>query len=92
MNMPSMDEAGKATAPTAASARVDALNSTKAPNGRSFEECHDELQREFNVRERCFPKWVQDGRLSKSDAKDRIERLGGALYFFKLALDGALPF
>jgi len=50
-------------------------------NGRSLQEAIDEVQREFNVRERCFPKWVTEGRIAKSDATDRLERLAAALYF-----------
>jgi hypothetical protein len=33
-----------------------------------------ELSRELQVRERCFPRWVTDGRLSKIDAKERLTR------------------
>lgn len=35
----------------------------------------DELQREINVRIKCFPRWIADGRLSNTDAKDRLQRL-----------------
>jgi hypothetical protein len=61
----------------------------RAPgNGRTLGEAVDEVEREFNVRERCFPKWIQDGRLTKTDAKDRLERLGAACYFLRALLAG----
>lgn len=46
---------------------------------RSPEEALDELQREFNVRARCFGRWVAEGRVSKTDAQDRLDRLGTAI-------------
>ena len=35
---------------------------------------YDEAMRELQVRERCFPGWVRDGRISGSDARDRLNR------------------
>jgi len=46
---------------------------------RSHLEALDELHREFNVRARCFKRWVADGRLSRTDAQDRIDRLATAI-------------
>ena len=46
---------------------------------RSAEEALDELNRELNVRRRCFPRWVKDGRVSNTDAHDRIDRLATAI-------------
>lgn len=63
--------------------------STRAPGvNRTLGEAIDEVEREFNVRERCFPKWIGDGRLTKTDAKDRLERLGAACYFLRALLAG----
>lgn len=45
-----------------------------------------ELTRELNVRERCFPNWIADGRLNRIDAIDRRDRLATA---FKLLQDVA---
>lgn len=59
-------------------------------NRRSLQEAIDESQREFNVRERCFPKWVDEGRLTKSDARDRLERLAAACYFLSALSHGDL--
>lgn len=65
--------------------------SAKCPtNGRTLQEACDECEREFNVRERCFPKWVTEGRLGRSDAKDRLERLAAACYFLQSLSHGDL--
>jgi hypothetical protein len=48
-------------------------------SNRGLEEACDELERELLVRCRCFPRWVNEGRMSRSDAKDRLARLGTAL-------------
>lgn len=56
------------------------------PKLASLEAATDELQREFNVRTRCFPRWIDDGRLSGTDAKDRLDRLYTALTVLKEVL------
>lgn len=48
---------------------------------RSKQEALDELQREFNVRARCFPRWVKEGRVSATDAQDRLDRMGSAIEY-----------
>lgn len=53
---------------------------------RSGEEALDELQREFNVRARCFPRWVADGRVSRTDAQDRLDRLATAIGLLTAAI------
>lgn len=47
--------------------------------GRSIDEALSEVERELNVRMKCFDRWVSEGRLSYIDAKDRLERLMRAL-------------
>lgn len=59
-------------------------------NGRTLQEAIDELNREFNVRERCFPKWEKEGRITKSDAVDRLERMAAACYFLSALSCGDL--
>lgn len=54
---------------------------------RSVEEAHSELEREFNVRMRCYDNWVKDGKMSRIDAQDRLDRLAAALNY----LTGLLP-
>ena len=66
---------------------IVALPPTKTMNGntmtvtryRTLEEAMDEVERELNVRARCFPRWIDDGRVSKTDARDRLDRLATAL-------------
>lgn len=58
----------------------------KPTNGRSLEQALDECRREQGVRHRCFPGWVKDGRLSRSDAKDRLERMDAAVQFLAVML------
>lgn len=55
---------------------------------RSLQEALDEAQREYNVRERCFPKWLKEGRITASDAKDRLERQAAACFFLNALLRG----
>lgn len=50
------------------------------PQGeRSKQEALDELNRELNVRRRCFPRWIDLGKVSHTDAQDRIDRLATAI-------------
>lgn len=46
---------------------------------RTQTEALDELNRELQVRKRCFPRWIADGRVSETDAHDRIDRLATAI-------------
>jgi hypothetical protein len=45
---------------------------------RPLAEAIDEVFRELCVRKRCFPKWITEGRVSGTDAQDRIDRLATA--------------
>ena len=47
-------------------------------NYRNVQEALDECRREYRVRQRCFQRWMNDGRLATSDARDRIDRLATA--------------
>jgi len=51
----------------------------KMAEGRSIDEALSEVERELNVRLKCFDRWVSEGRLSYVDAKDRLERLMRAM-------------
>lgn len=44
------------------------------PIAATPQEAYDEALRELQVRKRCFPKWVQEGKLARSDARDRLAR------------------
>ncbi len=54
---------------------VSELLEQKEPDVGQLLRARDELIRELTVRERCFPKWVDEGRLSPTDASDRLDRL-----------------
>jgi len=54
---------------------------------RKVREGYDELEREQLVRKRCYDKWVKDGKLSRTDAIDRFERLATAIYFIRMVLN-----
>lgn len=47
----------------------------------------DELEREYNIRERCYPRWIGEGRVSKTDANDRLARQKKAMEIVDIALD-----
>jgi hypothetical protein len=51
---------------------------------RTLREAIDECQRELNIRRRCFPRWVADGRASFTDAQDRLDRLQTAIDYLVL--------
>jgi hypothetical protein len=46
-----------------------------------------ELQRERQVRERCYPRWVEEGKVSRIDAKDRLQRQLIAEEIMQVVLD-----
>lgn len=47
----------------------------------------DEVNRERLVRERCFPRWIGEGKISKSDARDRLSRIIKAEEILQKLLD-----
>ena len=54
----------------------------------SIKECHatrdealSEIEREVAVRQRCFDRWVGDGKLSYVDASDRLRRMIAAWHY-----------
>lgn len=53
----------------------------------SLEEAWSECVRELGVRSRCFDNWVNAGKLSWSDARDRMARLGVAALVLKHLLE-----
>jgi hypothetical protein len=56
-----------------------------------IEEACDELEREYNLRERLFPGWIKAGTLSKADARDRQKRLTWAIAVLKRVYAGRNP-
>jgi len=58
---------------------------------RTLEEACSEVQREINVRRKCFDRWVAEGRITDTDARDRFERLTSSWHYLKRCLDGEAP-
>jgi hypothetical protein len=50
---------------------------------RSLEEACAEVERELNVRKRCFDRWIQDGKMTRVDARDRLDRMAAALEYLQ---------
>lgn len=36
------------------------------------QEAYDEAMRELQVRDRCYPKWVSEGKVSRTEARQRF--------------------
>lgn len=55
---------------------------TVRENGnRTLEEATSEIQRELDVRRRLYDRWISEGRISRVDAHDRLERMLAALMY-----------
>lgn len=50
---------------------------------RTLREAIDECYRELNIRRRCFPRWIEIGRASRTDAQDRLDRLMTAITYLE---------
>jgi hypothetical protein len=55
--------------------------------GRDIEQALSEVSRELSVRNRCFPRWVQEKKLDAVEARDRQERMEAAAAFLQSLLD-----
>lgn len=58
---------------------------------RTLEEALSEVERELQVRKRCYDRWVSDGKMGSIDAKDRFARLQAALYYLTHVDEKLLP-
>lgn len=47
----------------------------------------DELAREISMRQRCYPRWVEEGRMSRTESKERMFGLVTAQEYLKNLLD-----
>lgn len=66
---------------------VGRLQANISDADRTIEECLAECDRELHVRVRCFGDWVDKGKLSSLDAKDRLERLATACRMLAMLAD-----
>lgn len=57
---------------------------------RPGQEALDEVKRELSVRQRCFPRWIRDGKVSATDAQDRIDRLATAYDLLEGLVNGLI--
>lgn len=51
------------------------------------EAAQSEIERELHVRERCYDRWVAEGKISRIDAKDRMTRQNKAYDILGILLD-----
>lgn len=71
---------------------MEELEPMKLKTQRSIGEALDECSRELNVRRRCFPRWVKEGRVSETDAQDRLDRMASACDFLsEMRTKAAVP-
>jgi len=56
-------------------------------DGRSIHEAISEVNRELQVRVRCFPRWIKEGKVDAVEAEDRIDRLTAAKHFLEALSD-----
>jgi hypothetical protein len=49
------------------------------PRLRSIQEARDECLRELALRRRCFDRWIAEGKISATDAQDRLDRMNTAV-------------
>jgi len=52
-------------------------------NLRDLDEAMSELERELNIRMKCFDRWIAEGKLGWIDARDRVERLLSARLYLQ---------
>lgn len=53
----------------------------------ALDQAGSELDREMGVRERCFPNWIDQGKISRIDARDRFQRMQTAQMLINFMLD-----
>ena len=51
---------------------------TRSDRPRTIEEAKAEVERELQVRSRCYDNWIRDGKMTSIDAVDRMDRLAAA--------------
>ena len=64
---------------------MDSNNSVTSPEPkiRSLREAQSEISRELQVRERCYDRWVADGKMTDVDAIDRLNRHRAAAHYLQ---------
>ena len=67
------------------------MTTLKAPSLTALTAARDELYRELMVRTRLFPRWVDEGKVSLTDAQDRLDRIHTAWTLLQGMAEGAVP-
>lgn len=63
------------------------FSKTHAGLQEDLEQAQSELMRELGVRERCYAGWIDSGKISRIDARERFTRLQKALDIVNFMLD-----
>jgi lysyl-tRNA synthetase class II len=66
--------------------QIDVKDEALLPLPEAIHECERELQ----VRQRCYSRWVSDGKLTEFEAIERANRLSAAILWLKKLLDRGL--
>lgn len=83
----SAERAQEATRLKAQGLMEELFNQTTAELQSKLDEAASELDREMGVRERCFPGWIETGKVSRIDARDRFTRMKKAQEIINFLLD-----
>jgi hypothetical protein len=67
--------------------REQAILELQQADPELIEEAVSEIEREMHVRERCYDRWVNEGKMSRIDAKDRMNRQIMAYKLLAMLLD-----
>lgn len=59
--------------------RQHKMNINNEQPARPLNEAISECSRELKVRERCYARWVSEGKLTDVDAQDRYDRMASAI-------------
>lgn len=62
---------------------IDVKDEALLPLPEALHECERELQ----VRQRCYPRWVKEGKLTQFEATERGNRLAAAIQWLQKMLD-----
>jgi len=59
------------------------MNIINEQPARPLNEAISECSRELKVRERCYARWVSEGKLTDVDAQDRYDRMASAIVWME---------
>lgn len=68
--------------------KIDVKDEALLPLPEAIHEC----ERELAVRQRCYPRWVREGKLTDFEANERGGRLAAAVAWLKKCLASSAEF